>query len=170
MPINFSDEQIRFARGMVRYFSSEWFAEIPTKIHVGSHVYDDSGAPVYTDEFINYIDDSVRSGKREDRPRRPHDIARPRRAVTEAFRTLRRRAPFEYDAMNCLTVIDQVGRHSSPNADDPKLIAQFEASLRATAERFNLRAIKRGDSQRFTSNDILLLVISAVEKLSRWAG
>lgn len=166
--ITFSDEQVRYARGMVRYFSSEWFGERPLKLHT-SRSFDDSGSPAFTAEFVAYLDAALRDKRNGDRPRGPNSVqSDPRRRVTSAFRTLRQRAPREYDAMNCLTVIDQVGRHVHPN--DQQYAEAFESALAATAIRFNERAERLGKEERYTANDILILVISAVDKLARWAS
>jgi hypothetical protein len=164
----FSDEQIQRVRERVKHFATEWYSEAPTKMHVSSRTFDDSGAPEFTTEFRNYLDDGLRSKKREARPPGPNDIYRPRRRVTEAFRTLRARAPMEYDAVNCLVVIDRVGLHTYPTGD--ALERQFNDGIRATARRFNTRAAERGEPQRFTEDDILSLVISAIHKLDLWGG
>lgn len=168
MVIEFTEEEIAHARRMIRYFALEWYSEIPTKIHQ-ARAFDEGGAPEYTSDFYSYIDDAMKSKGREERPRRVHDIDNPKRKVTQAFRTLRKRAPREWDAMRCLVVIDQVGRHASPR-DEEKLEEQFESSLRATAIRFNERAERLNKEERYSRDEVLLLVISAVEKLSRWAS
>jgi hypothetical protein len=169
MAITFSEEQVRYARGMVHRFSLDWHSEVPVKIHQSAFVFDEGGGPAFSNDFISYMDDALRSKRREERPRGPHDIANPRRRVSQAFRTLRNRAPREWDAMRCLVVIDQVGRQTMPR-DVDALDAQFEASLRATAARFNERAERMGKPERYTPDDILLLVVSAVDKLAKWAS
>lgn len=153
---------------MVRYFAHEWFSEVPVKIHQ-ARAFDRGGAPEYTTDFMSYIDDAMRSKQHGDRPRKSYELDNPRRKVTQAFRTLRKRAPREWDAMRCLVVIDQVGRSTGPK-DEEQLEEQFDASLQATARRFNIRAERLDKDERYTTDDVLLLVISAVEKLSRWAS
>ena len=169
MSIEFSEEEVRYARAAVRYYSLEWHSEIPTKIHQSAFIFDEGGGPAFSNDFVSYLDDSLRTKKREERPRGPHDTESPRRKVTQAFRTLRKRAPREWDAMRCLVVIDQVGRHTNPK-DEAVLEEQFESSLRSTAVRFNDWMERTGRPERYTRDDVLLLVISAVEKLSRWAS
>jgi hypothetical protein len=164
----FTDEQIRYVRGRVRYFATEWYSEAPTKMHVSSRTFDESGAPEFTADFRGYLDESLRSKRRQARPRGPHDLYSPRRRVTEAFRTLRARAPREFDAINCLVVIDRVGLYADP--DGAAIERQFRDGIRATTERFNRRAERRGEDARYTEDDVLSLVISAVHKLDLWAG
>lgn len=164
----FTEEQVSYARSRVRYFANEWYSEAPTKLHTSSRSFGADGAPELTSDFRSYLDESLTSKRRQARPRGPHDTYSPRRRVTDAFRTLRSRAPKEYDAMNCLVVIDRVGLHADPHGD--ALERQFRDGLVATAERFNRRAERRGENQRFVPDDILLLVISAVDKLDRWAS
>ena len=137
-------------------------------MHVSSRTFDDSGAPEFTSEFRGFLDEAIRSKRRQARPPGPNDIYSPRRRVTEAFRTLRERAPKEYDAINCLVVIDRVGLHADP--EGAAIERQFADGLKATAQRFNLRARERGEEQRYTDDDVLSLVISAVHKLDLWSG
>lgn len=165
MAIEFSPEQVRYARSMVRYLAQEWFGEVPLKIHVSSRVFDATGAPAFTEEFMAYVDDGMHEKRRSANERLEN--ASPKRKVTSAFRTLRGKAPREYDAMRCLVVIDQVGRSAY---DEDRLESQFRSSLQATARRFNIRAQERDRPERYTENDVLLLVVSAVEKLGRWAS
>lgn len=169
MAIQFSEEQVRYARAAVRHYSLEWFSELPTRIHQSSRLFDEGGAPEFTNDFISYLDDALRSKKREERPRGPHDVDNPKRRVTQAFRTLRQRAPREWDAMRCLVVIDQVGRQTSPR-DETQLEQQFESSLRSTAERFNERAVRINKPERYDRDTVLLLVVSAVDKLAKWSS
>lgn len=166
--MSFTDKHVAHARNRVRHFAREWYAEAPTKLHTSSRDFGDDGAPAFTADFSGYLDESLTSKRRQSRPRGPHDTYSPRRKVTEAFRVLRSRAPKEYDAINCLVVIDRVGLHADPHGD--ALERQFNDGLAATAERFNRRAEKRGEDARFTSDDILALVISAIHKLDLWAG
>jgi hypothetical protein len=164
----FSDEQVKYARGRVQHFAKEWYAESPLKLHTSSRAFDDSGAPEFTADFRSYLDESLYSKKREARPRGPHDIFAPRRRVTEAFRTLRKRAPREYDVMACLVVIDRVGLHADPNGDAVE--RQFRDGLKRTASRLNERAGRWGKEERYEDDDVLTLVISAVHKLDLWSG
>lgn len=164
----FSDHQINYARARVKHFAEEWYSESPTKMHVSSRTFDGSGAPEFTNEFRGYLDEALSSKRNNARPRGPHDTYLPRRRVTEAFRVLRNRAPREFDAINCLVVIDRVGLHADP--EGAAIERQFADGLTATAERFNRRAAERGEGQRYTTEDILSLVISAVHKLDLWAG
>lgn len=164
----FSDTQIKHARDRVRHYAREWYAEAPTKLHTSSRDFGDDGAPAFTADFSGYLDESLTSKRREARPRGPHDHYSPRRRVTEAFRVLRARAPKEFDAMNCLVVIDRVGLHADP--DGAAIERQFADGLAATAERFNRRAVRRREEHHYTSDDVLSLVISAVHKLDLWSG
>ena len=165
--MKFSEQTVNYARARVKHFAEEWYSESPTKMHVSSRSFDDSGAPEMTSEFRGYLDEALRSKRNEARPRGPNDLYSPRRRVTEAFRTLRSRAPREYDAINCLVVIDRIGLHADPNGS--ALERQFRDGLNATAVRFNIRAHQRGEEQRYTPDDILSLVVSAVHKLDLWA-
>jgi len=164
----YSESQINYARTRVRHFAREWYSEIPTKLHNSSRDFGEDGAPAFTADFRNYLDESLTSKRREARPRGPHDTYSPRRRVTDAFRTLRSRAPKEFDAMNCLVVIDRVGLHADP--EGAAIERQFADGLSATAERFNRRAERRGEDHHYTPDDVLSLVISAVHKLDLWSG
>jgi hypothetical protein len=150
----FTDEQIRYVRGRVRYFATEWYSEAPTKMHVSSRTFDESGAPEFTADFRGYLDESLRSKRRQARPRGPHDLYSPRRRVTEAFRTLRARAPREFDAINCLVVIDRVGRRGDREAvqrRDPRHDRAVQSPGRAPRRRRSLHRERRaiaGDQRR----------------------
>lgn len=164
----FSEAQIRYARGKVRHFAHEWYSEAPTKLHTSSRSFGDDGAPELTTAFRSYLDESLVAKRREERPRGPHDLYSPRRKVTSAFRTLRARAPREYDVMACMVVVDRVGLFADPHGD--ALERQFNDALAATAQRLNRRAERTGHPERYTPDDVLALVISAVHKLDLWAA
>ena len=168
----FNEDRVSYARERVRHFAREWYAETPTRLHTSSRDFGDDGAPAFTADFRGYLDESLTSKRRQNRPRGPHDTYSPRRKVTEAFRVLRTKAPKEYDAINCLVVIDRVGVHTDPRdaAGEEALTRQFNDALAATAERFNRRAEKRGEPADYEPDDILILVISAVHKLDLWSG
>lgn len=142
--------------------------ETPSRLHVRS--IDAGRAPEFHPEFIAHLEDSLadKRGKRSS-----VDMGSPRRRVRKAFRQLRDRAPREFDAAYCMVVIDEVGR-SVRRGDDEALRQQFDSSLRATTARLNARAARRRQSgheeSAYTDSDTLVLVVSALHKLSLWCG
>ena len=92
----------------------------------------------------------------------------PKLRAKRAFRRLRAKAPKEFDAAFLMVTVDQMGRDVRPE-DDAALRQRFEASLRATTHRLNVRARARGE-RPYTAEDVLVLLVSAFHKLSLWAG
>lgn len=164
--ITLPDDAVELARQRARWFACEWFMETPIRIH-GEGV-DEGGAPEFHHEFERYLDESLA----QRRGRMSHEGS-PQLRVKRAFRTLRQKAPREFDAAYCVVVIDEVGR-SVRRGDDEALRRQFDASLRATTVRLNQRAAKRRaaghDERDYTEDEVMVLVVSALHKLSLWAG
>ncbi len=164
--IQIPPEELRAAIWQVRYFSQEWWGETPIRLH--SREVGDDGAPRLHNDFIDYLEDGLGDKRRGGSRSRRVEVDSPRRRVTKAFRLLRRRAPKEFDVLYCMCVLDQVGRTLRQHEVD-ELLLEFEASVRRTTQRMNLRAAKRGDPE-VTEDEIHILVVSGARKLLLWAG
>lgn len=155
------------ARQRARWFACEWFMETPQRLHIRS--VDAGGAPNFHPEFEATLEDAL--AEQRSSPRAEFDS--PKRRVKRAFRRLRARAPREFDAAYCMVVIDEVGR-TVRRGDDEALRRQFDASLRATTIRLNARAARLRaagrDAPALTESDVLVLIVSALHKLTLWAG
>lgn len=166
--IDIPESEQALARNRAQWFACEWFMETPMRLHM--RAIDEGGAPEFHPEFVQHLEDSLIDA----RPKRRVDLAdQPRRRVRRAFRTLREKAPREFDAAYCMVVLDEVGRHVR-RGDEDSLRKQFESSLRSTTARLNQRAARRRAAGKkepvFTDNDTLVLIVSALSKLTLWAG
>jgi hypothetical protein len=165
--ITLPQSEVEFAKARVRYFAMEWWGETPLRLHV-PRAHGDDGAPLLHPDFVSYLDDALHEKRESGRHSRRVELETPRRRVTKAFRLLRRRAPKEFDVLYCMCVIDQVGR-SLKRDDFEGLTHEFETSLRRTVRRMNQRARKRGEPE-LAEDDLLVLVVSGIRKLTLWSG
>lgn len=147
----------------IRTFALSWHSEIPIRIHKSDT--DDGGAPEYHNDFASWIERpcggrawcsnpncTVEGGKH-----RCHDLncshgmerfVDARHRTHRAFRKLRRVAPREFDAMY--------------------LLCAKSLSMEEVAAAMTDRAIRIHKPERYSPSSVLVLAVSAVDKLSRW--
>lgn len=159
--VEFSPEVIRSTVQWIQMFSREWRSEVPMKIHGrdehGATVAAD-GSPAWSAEFSRWIDSGP--GERGQLVKRnPLHVNSPQRTrITQAFRKLRRQARNEFLVAYALCVLEPLS--------DP---AAFPAEMQRLAKHLTDRAIRLGLPDRFDADGVLILAVSAMEKLARWA-
>lgn len=173
MPVAFSPKKLEETSFWIREFRQDWHLETPLKLH--AYGVDDGhglGSPPYHPEFERYLgpicfcgrrpscDPRCRAGENsrhlstcdrgcpsERKPRRSrnHDS---RLRTTRAFRKLRKVAPREFDALY--------------------LMCALAWSFEATRSALNQRAERLEKPERYAQSDLLLLVVSAVDKVKAY--
>jgi hypothetical protein len=158
----FSEAEIRSAQDKLRYLAGEWIGEIPFRIHDSGH---DSrfglgSSPPFAPEFIGYIgrlqcknDYCTRCRKAAVRAPQDDDGYNAKRKnhrvrAARAFRKLRRHAPLEYDVL--------------------WMAVMYHLTVAQITARLNDRAILRGYPERYTTADVAILAVAAIDKTSRW--
>jgi len=135
----------------------DWRGEVPTRIHEHAAASGLGSAPPFAPEFIAYIghidcgrDDCDECKKARDQQRRRKSFRKdnPRWRTTKAFRKLRSVAPREFDAMYMFCMHDHT----------PGTIAQS----------MNLEMERKGKPERYSSESVLLLLFSGVDKVMGW--
>lgn len=139
----FSEEVVRSIMHSARYFAHEWMGETPIRIHDRS--FDRSGTPAWSPDFRRYI-----TSKADPSERNPEERLR----TTRAFRLLRRKAVREYEVAYRIVVING----GSCDLD----------VLRETAQWLNQRAQRGGHDDRYTTDDVLTMLHSALDKVAKW--
>ena len=134
---------VRSTRHWARRLAQDWRGEMPARLHTRELASD--GAPQWSPDFYKYI-------TRNDNPNQPNPPERTR--TTRAFRRLREKAVREYEVLYRLVSLG--GGHLT-NAD-----------LEATAEWLNERSARHGHSDRYDANDVLIMVHSAIDKVTKW--
>ena len=157
----FPPEVIRSTINWIGIFAYEWRSEIPMRIHGrdenGATISPD-GSPAWSSEFSRWIDSGP--GERGQLVKRNplHTNSPERTRITQAFRKLRRQAHNEFLVAYFLCVLEPLS--------DPQ---EFETETFRLAKHLTARAIRLGLPDRFTEDDVLILAVSAMEKLARWA-
>ena len=140
----FPPEVMKHVAFWLRVFMEEWHGEVPLKIH--SWELGRDGAPQWHPDFARWIE---REDEAEERRRnREHRQTDARIRTTRAFRKLRKTAPREFDVLYCLVV--------------------HRMRLNEIAESMTARAIRLGKPERYTPTSVLILTVSAVEKVAGW--
>ena len=141
-------------------FARDWTiqGEVPLRIHDSGmgQAFGLGSAPPFAPEFIGYIGalECKVPGCKECSEQHKHDYNpytrnhQTRTRTTRAFRKLRRFAPREFDAVY-MAVVHQ------------KSLAQISSDL-------NDRAYARGFDDVYSPEDVLLLIVSGMDKLMRW--
>jgi hypothetical protein len=154
-----------YDRAMIslQYLASDWTGEIPYRIHESGHAthYGLGSSPPFSPEFVGYIGGLTCKNEYCSRCRRrqssqPIDNesgrdTRPsshRVKATRAFRKLRRHAPLEYDVL--------------------WMAVMYHLSVKSITTRLNERAILRGYPERYTVQDVAILAVAGIDKVSRW--
>lgn len=161
-PYSFPPEVLTATATWIRQFSLAWHSETPQTINTSQ--FEGDGLQ-FSPEFIGWIERPCdgrawcSNPKCEIEPRKHHchDLScshgmrrynDPRHRTHRAFRRLRRAAPREFDAMYLLCAQGM----------------SFGDVARAMTER----AIRINKPERYSEGSVLVLAISAVDKLSRW--
>lgn len=121
----------------------DWHGEVPIKIHGADTALD--GSPQWHPDFSNWIEREEFEGNPEAPRKRQHDQ---RIRTTRAFRKLRKKAPREFDVLYSIVV--------------------HRLSLEDLAEAMTERAIRLNKPERYTPAGILILTVSAVDKMIGW--
>ena len=138
-------------------YRTDWRGEVPTRIHEHAAASGLGSAPPFAPEFIAYIGhidcgrddcDECITERRKQRTRQHFRRDNPRWRTTKAFRKLRSVAPREFDAMYMYCMHD----HS------PGTIAQS----------MNMEMERKGRSERYSSESVVLLLFSGVDKVMGW--
>lgn len=143
MTVALPDAVIRSLMTNAREISHEWHGEIPLKIHDRS--FDRGGTPQWSPDFRRYI--TARTSPSE---RNPDSRLR----TTRAFRLLRRKAVREFEVVYRIVVL------GSGHID--------RASLQETATWLNQRCERNGLPDRYTPNDVLIMLHSGLDKVIKW--
>jgi hypothetical protein len=126
----------------MRVFIEDWHGEIPLRIH--SWELGDDGAPMWHPDFARWIEKEDFEGGPRNKKRNSDQRIR----TTRAFRKLRKTAPREFDVLYCLVV--------------------HRMRLTEVADALTTRAIRIGKPERYTPSGVLILTVSAVEKVAGW--
>lgn len=141
-------------------FAKDWTiqGEVPMRIHESGmgQAFGLGSAPPFAPEFMGYIgeleckiegcEECIAKRKRDSDPRSKNRQNRTR--TTRAFRKLRRFAPREFDACYMAIVHRQ--------------------TLAQIAEGMTTRSYARGFDEDYDSGGVLILIVSGMDKLTRW--
>lgn len=127
----------------LRVFIEDWHGEVPLRIHGRDTGHD--GAPGWHYEFENWIEREEFEGNREGVRKRQRDQ---RIRTTRAFRKLRKKAPREFDVLYSIVV--------------------HQMSITELSVAMTERAIRLDKPERYTPAAILILTVSAVDKMIGW--
>ena len=134
---------MKYVAFWMRVFIEDWHGEIPLRIH--SWELGADGAPMWHPDFARWIEkEDFEGGPRGDKKRNSDQRIR----TTRAFRKLRKTAPREFDVLYCLVA--------------------HRMRLNEVADALTTRAIRIGKPERYTSTGVLILTVSAVEKVAGW--
>lgn len=136
----------------VEFFSGELTAEVPRRIHVrGTDDGHGLGGPPFAPEFLSWIDAGSAQEANQERRLAKRGIAKshdPRQRATRAFRKVRRVAPREYFVL--------------------WLVCMKSMSVPTVTQVMNLRSEAGGHPERYTTDDVTLLLQSGLDKASKW--
>lgn len=123
-------------------FKREWHGESPLKIH--SRDLDHGGTPRWTPLFVGWL----LRGPQYDSTDQHRNDPQTRLRLTRAFRTLRHVAPREFEVLYRMMVLDE--------------------SVESTQAWLNARAERGGHHERYSAKDVIVIVISAIDKITYW--
>jgi len=124
-------------------FATDWRGEIPIRIH--SHAIDSGGAPEYDATFARWLTRSDRpDDPRAQNQRNPENRLR----ITRAMRVLRKVAVREYEVVYRVMVLGE--------------------TIEQAAVWLNARSIRGGHPERYSRKDVVVIVVSGVDKLRAW--
>ncbi len=161
MPVVFPQEKIVETSHWIAEFREDWGLEIPVRIH--SYGTDDGhglGGPPFNPEFERWLGQICFCGRKYNDltgeagcpsmdvqiTKNKHTESRQR--TTRAFRKLRKIAPREFDALY--------------------LMCALRVSFEDTLISLNERAIRLDKPERYTPSDLMVLVVSGVDKVRHY--
>ena len=143
----FPADVIEHASRFLRDLATSWHEEVPIQIHSGA--IDAGGAPEFHPAFQSFIErDCRKPGCYDLHCRHGQDRPNPRKKAHKALGKLRRVAPREFDALYLLVA------HSMT----------FDDVAAALTER----SIRLDKPERYDESDVLVLVVSAIDKVQGW--
>lgn len=134
---------MRSTRDWSLRLAADWRGEVPTRIHNRDIAND--GSPQWSPDFRRYL-------TRKDDPdyRNPEERLR----TTRAFRLLRKRAVREFEVVYRLVALG--GGQLT------------EANIQETADWLTARAERHGHPDRYDANDVLIMLHSGIDKVTKW--
>lgn len=141
----FPPAKIKAIEFWLRVFVEDYHGEAPLRLHLIDE-YESDGTPKWSPDFTNWVEleefEGAR-GRKHDKRTRDQRIR-----TTRAFRKLRVKAPREFDVLYAFVV--------------------HQISIPELAVSMSLRAERLGKPERYTQSMILMLIVSAVDKMSGW--
>ena len=153
---SFSQAQVAKYRYWLNEYKADWKGEVPYRLHEQGH-YGLGSAPPFSDAFVGYIGHiecadpacgECRKEKQRQRNRQHFRRDDARYRTSRAFRKLRSIAPREFDALYMYCMHDQ----------GPSDIARA----------MNAEMARKDRPERYTSEAIVLLLFSGVDKVMGW--
>lgn len=160
--VAFPQSKIEETSHWIAEFREDWGMEAPTRIHAyGTDDGHGLGGPPFHPEFSNWLGQICFCGRRANpdtgekacpslelqiRGRRQNSESRQR--TTRAFRKLRKVAPREFDALY--------------------LMCALRASFWTTLTALNERAERLDKPERYSPDDLMILIVSGVDKVRAW--
>ena len=162
MAFVFPQSKIEETSRWIQEFREDWVREVPLKMHgYGTDDGHGLGGPPFHPEFENWLGQICFCGRKfnpvtgekgcpslELQMRRRTVNTQARQRTTRAFRKLRKVAPREFDALY--------------------LMCALGASFWVTLEALNARAIKRDFPERYAPEDLMVLIVSGIDKTSSY--
>lgn len=143
----FANEVVENASRWLRELQLTWREELPLRLH--SRDVDEGGAPAFHPSFRSYIErDCRKPGCHDLHCRHGQDRPNPRKRTHKALGKLRRVAPREFDALY--------------------LLVAHSMSFRDVSRAMTERSIRLGHPERYDEQDVLVLVVSAIDKVQNW--
>jgi hypothetical protein len=162
MAIVFPKEKIEETSHWIQEFREDWVSEVPLKMHAyGTDDGHGLGGPPFHPEFEHWLGQICFCGRKfnpatgepgcpslelQMTKRRTNTASRQR--TTRAFRKLRKVAPREFDALY--------------------LMCALQASFWATLEALNLRAERLDKPERYEPADLMVLIVSGIDKVRHY--
>ena len=151
---------MRFIGAQATRLSRDWLMEIPIKIHSSSRVFAVDGSPEWTPEFTRWIESNRHENGHRDR-RGPYQNAPERKRTTTAMRKLRKVSQSEFNVCYDLVRLNPI---QAPEITEEVLLRTFIG----IASRLNTRAAQRGFPERYSPQDVAVLALSGIDKMSHW--
>lgn len=143
----FPEDVLRNASQWLRELTTTWSEEVPIQLH--SSDLDEGGGPKYHPSFKNYIErDCRKPGCFNLQCSHGQDRPDPRKRTHKALGKLRRWAPREFDAL--------------------WMIVARNMSVREVARALTERSLRLGKPERYSEQDVLVLVVSGIHKIESW--
>jgi hypothetical protein len=147
---------LSFVSSFAGQLARDWRMEIPLKIHVSARVFAIDGSPEWSPEFSRWIERARHESGHRDR-RGPYQNSPERKRSTTAMRKLRKAAPSEFRVCYDACVLNPI------EPGTPVLRACI-----GIAARLNQRAAEHGYPERYSANDVIVLLYSGLDKIRKW--